>query len=157
MIRAQVTAQRILDTKFAMGSSIGLAAGIARTGVPQKVVALTGDTAFLHTGVNELIDAVQAGVDLLIVLLDNGTAAISGGQPHAAIGRDLRGKPRKPVNLVALIQAAGVEDVRVVDPVDLAATRQAYTSGLASPGISAIIIRRACPYFTSDVVLESNL
>lgn len=157
MIRAQVTAQRILDTKFAMGSSIGLAAGIARTGVPQKVIALTGDTAFLHTGVNELIDAVQAGVDLLVVLLDNGTAAISGGQPHAAIARDLRGKLRKPVNLVALIQATGVENVRVVDPVDLAATRQAYTSGLASPGISAIIIRRACPYFASDALLESNL
>jgi indolepyruvate ferredoxin oxidoreductase alpha subunit len=156
MIRAQVTPQRILDTKFAMGSSIGIAAGIARSGVPQKIVALTGDTAFLHTGINELIDAVQAGVDLLIVLLDNGTAAISGGQPHAAVPRDLSGKRRIPVDLAALIHAAGVENVRIVDPVDLSATRQAYEAALSDPGISAVIIRRPCPYFASEQIIGSS-
>jgi indolepyruvate ferredoxin oxidoreductase alpha subunit len=156
MIRAQVTAQRILDTKFAMGSSIGIAAGIARSGVPQKVIALTGDTAFLHTGINELIDAVQAGVELLIVLLDNGTAAISGGQPHAAVSRDLSGKRRVPVDLAALIHAAGVEHVRVVDPVNLSATRQAYEAGLSEPGISVVIIQRPCPYFASETIIENS-
>ncbi|MGW8252145.1 MAG: hypothetical protein ACWGO1_16005, partial [Anaerolineales bacterium] len=45
MIRAQVSRERILDTKFAMGSSIGIAAGLARTGISQKVIALAGDTS----------------------------------------------------------------------------------------------------------------
>jgi indolepyruvate ferredoxin oxidoreductase alpha subunit len=156
MIRAQVSAERILDTKFAMGSSIGIAAGLARSGTPQKVIALAGDTAFIHTGWSELIDAVQSGVDLLIVLLDNATAAISGGQPHAARRHDLRGKPRKPVDLIAMLHAAGVEDVSVVDPVNLQATRQAYQAGLASPGVSVVVIRHPCPIFASDAINEIN-
>jgi indolepyruvate ferredoxin oxidoreductase, alpha subunit len=156
MIRAQVSAERILDTKFAMGSSIGIAAGLARSGIPQKVVALAGDTAFIHTGWGELIDAVQSGVDLLIVLLDNATAAISGGQPHAARSHDLRGKPRKPVDLIAMLHAAGVENVTVVDPVNIPATRQAYQAGLASPGVSVVVIRHPCPIFASDAINEIN-
>jgi indolepyruvate ferredoxin oxidoreductase alpha subunit len=158
MIRAQVTPQRILDTKFAMGSSIGVAAGLARTaslpgaGIHQKVIALTGDTAFLHNGIGQLIDAVQAGVDMLVVLLDNATAAISGGQPHAAVSRDLRGQARRPVSLEALIHAAGVERVTVVDPQDILATRQAYEDGLASTGITVVIIRRPCPIFAADML-----
>lgn len=156
MIRAQVTPQRILDTKYAMGSSIGMAAGLARTGVHQKVVALTGDTAFLHTGIGQLIDAVQAGVDLLIVLLDNATAAISGGQPHAAVRKDLRGQPRKPVDLLALIHAAGVEDVRVVDPVNIQTTRIAFEEGLSAKGISVVVIRRPCPIFATEALTAAD-
>ncbi len=152
MIRAQVSPQRILDTKFAMGSSIGIAAGIARTGIRQKVVALVGDTAFLHTGWGELIDAVQAEVDLLVILLDNATAAISGGQPNAAISHDLNGNARTPVNLVAAIKAAGVENVTVVDPAEIPTTQKAYEDGLAARGISVVVIRHPCPIFVKDTL-----
>ncbi len=152
MIRAQVSRERILDTKFAMGSSIGIAAGIARTGIQQKVIALTGDTAFLHTGWGELIDAVQAEVDLLVVLLDNATAAISGGQPHAAIGHDLHGNPRRAVDLGAAIRAAGVENVRVVDPAEIQATQKAYEEGLAARGVTVVVLRHPCPIFVKDIV-----
>ena len=154
MIRAQVSPEKILDTKFAMGSSIGLAAGLARTGIPQKVIALAGDTAFLHTGWSELIDAVQSGVRLLVVLLDNATAAISGGQPHAAVRRDLHGNPRKPVDLVAMLAAAGVERIQIVDPQDTRATRLAYEEGLSADGVSVVIIRRPCPIFAADMIQE---
>jgi len=154
MIRAQVSPERILDTKFAMGSSIGIASGIARSGIPQKVISLAGDNAFLHTGWGQLMDAVQAGVNLLVVILDNATAAISGGQPHAAIGHDLRGNPRKAVDLVRLVQAAGVEKVRVVDPHNIQETQEAYEEGLAAEGVSVVIIHHPCPYFVSDIPHE---
>jgi indolepyruvate ferredoxin oxidoreductase alpha subunit len=154
MIRAQVSPERILDTKFAMGSSIGIASGIARSGIPQKVISLAGDNAFLHTGWGQLMDAVQAGVNLLVIILDNATSAISGGQPHAAIGHDLRGNPRKAVNLVRLVQAAGVDNVRVVDPHNIQETQEAYEEGLAAKGVSVVIIRHPCPYFVSDIPHE---
>jgi len=150
MIRAQVSPERILDTKFAMGSSIGIASGIARTGIPQKVISLAGDNAFLHTGWGQLMDAVQAGVKMLVIILDNATAAISGGQPHAAIGHDLLGKPRKPVDLVRLVQAVGVENIHVVDPINIQETQNAYEEGLAADGVSVVIIRHPCPYFISE-------
>jgi indolepyruvate ferredoxin oxidoreductase alpha subunit len=150
MIRAQVSPERILDTKFAMGSSIGIASGIARSGIPQKVISLAGDNAFLHTGWGQLMDAVQAGVNMLVILLDNATAAISGGQPHAAIAYDLLGNPRKPVDLVRLVQAAGVENIRVVEPNNTLETQNAYEEGLATEGVSVVIIRHPCPYFISE-------
>jgi indolepyruvate ferredoxin oxidoreductase alpha subunit len=145
MVRAQLPPWQIMDLKYGMGSSIGLAAGLARAGIPQKIVALSGDSAFLHSGLGELIDAAQAGADLLVVLLANEITALSGGQPHPATGHDTGGRPRQPVDLVALIRASGVPGVRVVDPEDGAALGAAFEDGLASEGPAVVIVQQACP------------
>jgi len=112
MIRAQVSAERILDTKFAMGSSIGIAAGIARSGIPQKVVAL-GEIRRSCIPVGAAYRRSPGRSRFTGRYFGQCTAAISGGQPHAAVGRDLRGNSRKPVDLVALVRAAGVQEVCV--------------------------------------------
>ncbi len=145
MVRAQLPPWQIMDLKYGMGSSIGLAAGLARTGIEQKVVALSGDSALLHSGLGELIDAAQAGVDVLVVVLANETTALSGQQPHPATGRDAQGRPRRPVDLVALIRAAGVKYVRVVDPDETEATQAALETGLAFDGVSVVVVQKACP------------
>ncbi len=150
MVRAQLPPWEIMDLKYGMGSSIGLAAGLARTGIPQKIVALSGDSALLHSGLGELIDAVQAGVSLLVVLLANQTTALSGGQPHPATSHDARGRPRKAVDLVALVRAAGVASLHAVDPKDAEATRIAFEKGLASEGVSVVIVERACPRWEGE-------
>jgi indolepyruvate ferredoxin oxidoreductase alpha subunit len=145
MVRGQLPPWEIMDLKYAMGSSIGLAAGLARTGIPQKIVALSGDSALLHSGLQELIDAVQADVALLVVVLANETTALSGGQPHPATGHDMQGHPRRPVDLVALIHAAGVDSVRVVDPQDARVTEAAFEEGLALGKLAVVVVQRACP------------
>jgi indolepyruvate ferredoxin oxidoreductase alpha subunit len=145
MVRSQLPPYELLDVKYGMGSSIGLAAGLARTGLPQKVVALSGDSALLHSGLGELIDAAQAGVDVLVVVLANETTALSGGQPHPGTAHDARGSARKPADLEGLIWAAGADTVRVVDPEDRQATEAAYEAALASGGLAVVITRRACP------------
>jgi indolepyruvate ferredoxin oxidoreductase alpha subunit len=145
MVRGLLPPWEVLDLKYAMGSSIGLAAGLARAGVPQQIVALAGDSALLHSGLAELIDAAQAGVALLVVVLANETTALSGGQPHPATAHDARGRPRRPVDLVALIQAAGADSVRVVDPQETEATEAAFEAGLALGKLAVVVVRRACP------------
>jgi indolepyruvate ferredoxin oxidoreductase alpha subunit len=145
MVRAQLPPYELLDVKYGMGSSIGLAAGLARTGIPQKIVALSGDSALLHSGLAELIDAAQSGIDLLVVVLANETTALSGGQPHPGTGHDARGKARQPADLAGLVQAAGADMVQVVDPEDRRATEAAYTAALAAGGLAVVIARRACP------------
>jgi indolepyruvate ferredoxin oxidoreductase, alpha subunit len=151
MVRGQLPPWEIMDLKYAMGSSIGLAAGLARTGIPQKIVALSGDSAFLHSGLQELIDAVQAGVALLVVVLANETTALSGGQPHPATGHDIQGRPRQPVDLIALIQATGADSVRVVDPQDARATEAAFEEGLALGKLAVVVVQRACPAWEGAV------
>jgi indolepyruvate ferredoxin oxidoreductase alpha subunit len=145
MVRSQLPPHQLLDVKYGMGSSIGLAAGLARTGLPQQVIALSGDSALLHSGLGELIDAAQAGISLLVVILANETTALSGGQPHPGTALDARGRPRQAVDLAALVQAAGVDMVRVVDPDDRQATETALEAALASGKLAVVIALRACP------------
>ncbi len=145
MVRTQLPPWQLLDVKYGMGSSIGLAAGLARTNIPQSIVALSGDSALLHSGLGELIDAVQAGLDLLVIVLANETTALSGGQPHPATAHDAQGKPRKPVDLIALIRATGAASVRVVDPEQRQPTQAAIEEGLAAGGVAVVVAKRACP------------
>lgn len=152
MVRAQLPPWEILDLKYGMGASIGLAAGLARAGIPQKIVALSGDSALLHSGLGELIDAAQAGVNLLVLVLANDTTALSGGQPHPATSHDVQGHPRKPIDLAALIQAAGANWVRIVDPEDVEATQLALEDGLAVDGLAVIIAQHTCPRWERELV-----
>lgn len=145
LVRAHLPPWEVLDAKYSMGSSIGLAAGLARAGIGQRVIALSGDSAFLHNGLGELIDTVLAGVTVLVIVLDNGTTALSGGQPHPGSAHDAQGRPRRPVDLAALVRAAGVEQVTVLDPIDREALEAALERGLTSPGVSVIIARHPCP------------
>jgi indolepyruvate ferredoxin oxidoreductase alpha subunit len=147
MVRAQLPPYEMLDLKYGMGSSIGLAAGLCRTDISQKVVALSGDSAFLHSGLGQLVDAAQADIQLLVMLLANQTTSLSGGQPHPATGHDALGYARRPVDLAALVRAAGPQLVRVVDPENTQATEAAIEEGLVAEGVSVVIVERACPYW----------
>jgi indolepyruvate ferredoxin oxidoreductase alpha subunit len=150
MVRAQLPPWEILDLKYGMGSSIGLAAGLARSGIPERIVALAGDSALLHSGLIELIDAVQAGVDLLVVVLANETTALSGGQPHPSSNRDIQGLPRTPLDLARLIEATGPALVRVVDPENRAETQNALAAGIDIAGVGVVIVKRACPLWALE-------
>jgi indolepyruvate ferredoxin oxidoreductase alpha subunit len=152
MVRSQLPPWQLLDVKYGMGSSIGLAAGLARTGIPQKIVALSGDSAFLHSGLAELIDAAQAGIGLLVVILANETTALSGGQPHPGTSHDAQGYQRKPVDLAALARAAGAGIIFLVDPDDTQATQAALDEGLASGELAVVIAQRACPMWESHSI-----
>jgi indolepyruvate ferredoxin oxidoreductase alpha subunit len=149
MVRAQLPPWEILDVKYGMGSSIGLAVGLARAGISQQVIALAGDSAFLHSGLSELIDAEQAGANLLVVLLENETTALSGGQPHPATGHNARGRPRRPVDLVALVRAVGVASVRVVDPDERENLEAAFAEALEQRQLAVVIVRKPCPRWRS--------
>jgi indolepyruvate ferredoxin oxidoreductase alpha subunit len=63
-----------------MGASIGMAKGVAEAGL-HRVVAVIGDSTFLHSGVPPLMDAVAANTDMTVLVLDNQTVAMTGTQP----------------------------------------------------------------------------
>jgi indolepyruvate ferredoxin oxidoreductase alpha subunit len=146
MVRAQLPPWQILDMKYGMGSSIGLAAGLERAGIAQRIVALSGDSALLHSGLGELIDAAQAGLDLVVIVLANGTTALSGGQPHPSTAHDAYGRPRKPVDLGKLVRAAGAEWVRTLEVAEPGALEAALEEALAYKGLAVVIADGPCPY-----------
>lgn len=151
MVRAQSPPYELMDVKNSLGSSIGMAAGVAlspmKGGVKKRVIALCGDSGFLHSGFSGLVDAARAGATMLVLILDNGTTALSGGQPHPASRVDARGRPRHAVDLAALAREAGVGTVHVVDldhgkDDDI---RGAIETGMNFDGVAVVIARGRCP------------
>jgi indolepyruvate ferredoxin oxidoreductase alpha subunit len=135
---------RGIDTSVAMGSSIGVASGMARAGETRPVMATIGDSTFLHAGIPALIDAVYNGANITVMLLDNHITAMTGGQDHPGTGRTLRGEPAPKVDYEALVRAIGVGWVRKVDSYDLAAMQQTLREAIAHRGVSVVISDRPC-------------
>jgi indolepyruvate ferredoxin oxidoreductase alpha subunit len=133
-----------MDTCVCMGASIGQALGMEKAGSNRKVVAVIGDSTFLHSGITPLIDAVYNGGQLTVVILDNGTTAMTGHQPHPGCGISAQGKEARAVALEELVRGMGISDVRVVGAFDIAGLRVALRSSLASPELSVVIVRGAC-------------
>jgi indolepyruvate ferredoxin oxidoreductase alpha subunit len=133
-----------MDTCLAMGSSIGMATGISKTAGGRPVAAAIGDSTFLHSGVAALIDAVYKKARIAVVILDNGTTAMTGGQPHPGTGEQLNGDSAPRVDLTALCRAIGVDHVAIVDPYDFGGTLLAIEKALAHEGVSVVITNRPC-------------
>ena len=130
-------------TTFCMGASIGTAVGLERAG-RDPVVAVIGDSTFIHAGIPALIDAVYNGSRLTLVILDNSTTGMTGGQPHPAAGRTLDGRPAPKLDLEAMCAAAGVQHVEVVDTWDRKGVVAALRAALATPAPAVVIARGLC-------------
>jgi indolepyruvate ferredoxin oxidoreductase alpha subunit len=135
---------RAMDTTACMGAGIGQALGMEKAGVDSKVVAVIGDSTFLHSGITGVVDAVYNKSGVTIIILDNGTTAMTGHQDHPGTGISAKGKKTQMVELERLVRGIGVEDVKVVDAFDMKALRTAVRSSLDNPELSVIIVRGAC-------------
>ncbi|NQU58036.1 MAG: indolepyruvate ferredoxin oxidoreductase subunit alpha [Rhodospirillales bacterium] len=142
---AAVEPLRSIDTCVSMGSSIGNAIGIAKAGLETKpIIATIGDSTFLHAGIPALIDAVYNDVDITVILLDNHITAMTGGQNHAATGKNLRGDETHRIDFEKLISAVGVKWVRKTDSYDIAAMYQTFREAAEYKGVSVVISDRPC-------------
>jgi len=134
-----------LDSCICMGASIGNAIGIDKVdGYKKGVVAVIGDSTFLHSGITGLLDAVYNKSNITVVILDNRITAMTGGQQHPSTGHTLMGEETKSVNLAQLARALGVESVREIDPYDYNGMIRALEDEIRRPGPSVIITNRPC-------------
>ena len=134
-----------LDSCICMGASIGNAIGMEKVGGYEKgVVAVIGDSTFLHSGITGLLDAVYNKSNVTVMILDNRITAMTGGQEHPATGRTLMGKETKQVDYFELCKALGVDSVRVVDAYDYKETIDAIKEEVKRPGPSVILTNRPC-------------
>jgi indolepyruvate ferredoxin oxidoreductase alpha subunit len=134
-----------IDTCVAMGCSIGNAVGFSKAGDETKpVVATIGDSTFLHSGIPPLIDAVYNQANITVLILDNHTVAMTGGQDHAGTGRTLRGEETHRVDFEQLVRSLGVTWVKTVDSYDVGTVFQAYRDAVQHKGVSVVISNRPC-------------
>ncbi len=144
-----------MDTCICMGASIGNATGLSKLLSREKqrqVVAVIGDSTFLHTGINGLMDMVYNSSASTVVILDNRITAMTGRQENPSSGYTLMGADSYRVDLEQLCRAVGVKNVQVVDPYQLQATRQILKEEMERPEVSVIIARRPCMLIKRDPV-----
>ncbi len=134
-----------IDAKFAIGSAVGVAEGLARAGIGERAVALFGDSSFFHTTLPAIVNAVHQGSDILMIVLDNGATVTSGFQPHPGVARDAQGRPLVALDIERIARACGVEDLHTVDPDNLdRQLRPLFREGLTRPGLRLIVVRSPC-------------
>jgi indolepyruvate ferredoxin oxidoreductase alpha subunit len=133
-----------MDTCACMGASIGQAIGMEKAGIDKKLLAVIGDSTFMHSGITPLVNAVYNQSHITLVILDNMTTAMTGHQGHPATGVAASGKQTQAVDIEQLVRGLGVERVEVLDAFDVMSIRQALKKALGSNQLSVLIVRGIC-------------
>jgi len=115
-----------------------------KAGVKSKVVAVIGDSTFMHSGITGLINALYNQGHITILILDNRTTAMTGHQEHPGTGITAQGEATYSVDIESLVKGIGVKDVKVIDAFNVKALREGVRDSLERPEVSVIIVRGNC-------------
>ncbi len=118
--------------------------GLAQGAPGKKIVGVLGDSTFVHSGITGLINAAYNKAKGVILILDNSTTAMTGGQQHPATGLTIRNEPTKKLILEDICRACGVDHVDVVDPKNLEEFRTILEKRVNEDALSVIISRHPC-------------
>lgn len=135
------------DFLICMGSSAGSSCGFSKI-TNKKVISFIGDSTFFHSGIPGLINAVFNNHNFTMVILDNGTTAMTGNQPHPGVDmqkRNLEGYNR--VSIEEIVRAAGVSHITVIRPYRVKKSVTAIKEALNYEGVSVIISKELCTLY----------
>ena len=144
----------VVDTTICMGASISSLHGMEKAkgkDYVKKWVAVIGDSTFMHTGVNSLMNMVYNQATGTVMILDNSTTGMTGHQDHAATGKMLNGEPTYAIDIYNLCKAIGVEHVVEVNAFDTVELERIVKEETARDAVSVIITKSPC------VLLKGNV
>ncbi len=139
-----------IDNIIAMGASLGVAHGMAKAFADdanaKAVLAVIGDSTFLHTGMPALANIAYQGGNVTVLLLDNRATAMTGGQDNPGTGHRLDGADVPPLDFAKLVEALGVrpERIHVVDPYELPTFFKVLRQEMKVAEPSVVITNRPC-------------
>ncbi len=139
------------DFLICMGSSVSSSCGFSRA-TNKKVISFIGDSTFFHSGITGLVNAVYNSHDFTLVILDNGTTAMTGHQPHPGVDMAALNLPGyKRISIEAVVRAVGVEHVTVINPYKLNKSISAISDALDFRGVSVIISQQMCTLYAKGL------
>jgi indolepyruvate ferredoxin oxidoreductase alpha subunit len=139
-----------MDTLVCMGAAIGVGLGMRHSLPPEeakRVVSVIGDSTFVHSGITGLVEMIYnpPATGHVLVILDNGTTAMTGMQEHPGTGRTLDHAKTNKLIYEDLARAMGIRNIHVIDPTpDPAKFQELIQNCLNMPELSVIIARRNC-------------
>ena len=143
------------DFLFCMGSSISAGSGFAKFS-EKPVLAFIGDSTFFHSGVTGLINAVFNRHNVIMVILDNGTTAMTGHQPNPGVDQEILGDNCVHLDIEAIVRGIGVEHVKKIRPYNVKATLAAFEEAKNQTGVRVIIAEEPCVLFARRTLKKKH-
>ncbi|MBQ7481651.1 MAG: indolepyruvate ferredoxin oxidoreductase subunit alpha [Lachnospiraceae bacterium] len=137
----------VIDTTVCMGSSISSLHGMEKAKGRDYIknwVAVIGDSTFMHTGVNSLMNMVYNQGTGTVMILDNSTTGMTGHQDHAATGKTLQGDIVPAIDIAGLCRAIGVKNVYEINVFDTEGLEKLIKQEVAKEEVSVIITKTPC-------------
>lgn len=139
----------VIKTNISMGASLGMIKGM-RIAMDQKgderpIVSVIGDGTFFHSGLAGFANLryqMKGDENITILVLDNSTTAMTGGQPTAASNK--KDGAGQDISIDDTLKVMGFEDVVRIDQFNYDLAKQEIQAAIARPGISIVITSRPC-------------
>lgn len=137
----------VVDTTVCMGASISTLHGMEKAKGKDFIknwVAVIGDSTFMHTGINSLMNMVYNKATGTVMVLDNSTTGMTGHQDHAATGKTLKGEATDAINIKKLCEAMGIRHVYEINAFDVEGLEKRIKEEVNREEISVIITKAPC-------------
>jgi len=137
----------VIDTTVCMGASISTLHGMEKAKGRDYIrnwVAMIGDSTFMHTGINSLMNMVYNQSNGTVIIMDNSTTGMTGHQDHAATGKTLMGQEVPAISIYHMCKAMGIEHVVEVDAFDIQTLEKVVKEEVNRDGVSVIITKSPC-------------
>ncbi len=134
----------MVDTCLCMGAGITIAQGLHRIEPDAVNFAFVGDSTFFASGITGIVNAVYNQNDIVLIVLDNSTTAMTGHQVHPGTGKTMMGNVVDKISIESILKAVGIEHVETVNPLKLDKAIEAVEAAVARKGVKAIIFKSPC-------------
>ena len=137
----------VIDTTICMGSSISSLHGMEKARGKEYIknwVAVIGDSTFMHTGINSLVNMAYNQATGTVIIMDNSTTGMTGHQDHPATGKTLQGEEVLAVSIPALCRSLNIQHVTEVNSFDQAELERVIKEEVARDELSVIVAEAPC-------------
>ena len=134
----------MVDTCLCMGAGVTIAQGLHVIEPDAVNFAFIGDSTFFASGITGVVNAVYNGNDIVLVVLDNSTTAMTGHQPHPGTGKTIMGDVAAKISIRKILEGIGVERIYEADPMKLTKAVETVEKAADGTGVRAIIFKSPC-------------
>lgn len=134
----------MVDTCLCMGADVTIAQGLHIIEPDTLNFSFIGDSTFFAAGITGVVNAVYNQTDIILIVLDNSTTAMTGHQPHPGTGMTMMGDVVNKVSIEKILEAIGVSKIVKADPLNLTEAKAAVESVLDEKGVRVVIFKSPC-------------
>ncbi|MCB2309687.1 indolepyruvate ferredoxin oxidoreductase subunit alpha [Clostridium tagluense] len=135
-------------TNISMGASLGMALGVAtvhsKINKQKPIVATIGDGTFFHSGMTGFIQLAKTTENITVIIMDNRTTAMTGGQNTPTTGDYFKEEPGYHVSIPDILKSFGIVDITVADQFKYKETKEIINTAMKRSGLSVVITTRPC-------------